>query len=162
MFRGRAHKLHFVGIGGIGMSGIAELLLNLGYDVRGSDLKASAVTERLQSMGATIFSGHDASNVGDADVVVTSSAVRGDNPEVVAARGLGVPVIRRAEMLAELMRLKHGIAVAGTHGKTTTTSLVATILDAGGVDPTMVIGGRLKSISSNARLGEGEYLVAEA
>ena len=162
MFRGRAHKLHFVGIGGIGMSGIAEVLLNLGYDVHGSDLKKSPVTDRLTSMGATIYQGHEATNVQDADVVVISTAVPRDNPEVVAAREKGIPVIRRAEMLAELMRMKYGIAVAGTHGKTTTTSLCSTILAEGGVDPTVVIGGKLKSISSNARLGEGEYLVAEA
>lgn len=162
MFRGRAQRLHFVGIGGIGMSGIAEVLLNLGYDVRGSDLSLSPVTERLASMGAQVFAEHRADHVEDADVVVISSAVRPTNAEVVAARAMGIPVIRRAEMLAELMRLKYGIAVAGTHGKTTTTSLVATILHHGGIDPTVVIGGRLKSIRSNARLGEGEYLVAEA
>lgn len=162
MFRGRAHRLHFVGIGGIGMSGIAEVLLNLGYDIHGSDMRSSAVTERLSSMGATIHGEHREANVSDCDVVVTSTAVRPDNPEVCEARRLGIPVIRRAEMLAELMRMKYGIAVAGTHGKTTTTSLCATILAEGGIDPTVVIGGRLKSISSNARLGEGEYLVAEA
>ena len=162
MFRGRAHRLHFVGIGGIGMSGIAEVLINLNYDVHGSDLKKSPVTERLSAMGATISVGHKAEHVQDADVVVISTAVPKDNPEVVAARENGIPVIRRAEMLAELMRMKYGIAVAGTHGKTTTTSLAATILAEGGVDPTVVIGGKLKSISSNARLGEGEYLVAEA
>lgn len=162
MFRNRAHKLHFVGIGGIGMSGIAEVLVTLGYDVRGSDLSPSATTERLISMGVTIFTGHAAQNVADADVVVISSAVKAENPEVREAYARGIPVIRRAEMLAELMRLKYGIAVAGAHGKTTTTSLIATILDRGGFDPTMVIGGRLKSISTNARLGAGEYLVAEA
>ncbi|MEZ4272024.1 MAG: UDP-N-acetylmuramate--L-alanine ligase [Myxococcota bacterium] len=162
MFRERAHKLHFVGIGGIGMSGIAEVLLNLGFDVRGSDLHLSPVTSRLENLGAKIFTGHDRQHVTDADVVVVSSAVKADNPEVVEARRAGIQVIRRAEMLAELMRLKYGIAVAGSHGKTTTTSLIATLLAKGGFDPTMVIGGRLKSISSNARLGEGEYLVAEA
>ncbi len=162
MFRGRAQRLHFIGIGGIGMSGIAEVLLNLGYDIRGSDLSDSLVTRRLAGMGATIFRGHDPENIADADVVVTSTAVSSDNPEVVQARRHGVPVIRRAEMLAELMRLKYGIAIAGTHGKTTTTSLAGEVLTAGGVDPTMVVGGRLKSLSSNARLGEGEYLVAEA
>ena len=162
MFRNRAHRLHFVGIGGIGMSGIAEVLKTLGYDVRGSDLHRSHVTVRLEGMGIKIFEGHMADHVVDADVVVTSSAVHNDNPEVVEAKLRGIPVIRRAEMLAELMRMKYGIAVAGTHGKTTTTSLIASILDKGGFDPTMVIGGRLKSISTNARLGAGEYLVAEA
>jgi UDP-N-acetylmuramate--alanine ligase len=162
VFRGRAQKLHFVGIGGIGMSGIAEVLVTLGYDVRGSDRAASSVTERLGQMGVTIYLGHRAEHVADADVVVISSAVDGSNAEVVEARRTNVPVIRRAEMLAELMRLKYGIAVAGTHGKTTTTSLIGTILTHGGFDPTLVIGGRLKSISTNARLGAGEYLVAEA
>ncbi len=162
MFRNRADKLHFVGIGGIGMSGIAEVLLNLGYDVRGSDAHPTVVTSRLANMGATIHSGHARQNVGDADVVVVSSAVKPDNPEILEAKSRGIPVIRRAEMLAELMRLKYGIAIAGTHGKTTTTSLIATILHEGGIDPTVVIGGRLKSIRSNARLGEGDYLVAEA
>lgn len=144
------------------MSGIAEVLVNLGYDVRGSDISRSPVTERLVALGATIHEGHARNHVGDADVVVVSTAIDQTNPEVVEARSRGIPVIRRAEMLAELMRLKYGIAVAGSHGKTTTTSLVATILDRGGIDPTMVIGGRLRSISSNAKLGEGEYLVAEA
>ncbi|MBI5511895.1 MAG: UDP-N-acetylmuramate--L-alanine ligase [Deltaproteobacteria bacterium] len=162
MFRDRAHRLHFVGIGGIGMSGIAEVLQNLGYDVRGSDAHPTPLTARLQGLGVTVFAGHDAAHVGDADVVVVSSAVRADNPEVVEARQRGIPVIPRAEMLAELMRLKYGIAIAGTHGKTTTTSLIATILEQGGLDPTMVIGGRLRSIRSNARLGAGDYLVAEA
>ena len=162
MFRGKARRLHFVGIGGIGMSGIAEVLSTLGYDVRGSDRAPSVATERLAKLGVRIFAGHRPENVADADVVVTSSAVHGDNPEVLEARRLNIPVIRRAEMLAELMRLKYGIAVAGTHGKTTTTSLIGTILTHGGFDPTLVIGGRLKSISTNARLGAGEYLVAEA
>ena len=162
MFRNRARRLHFVGIGGIGMSGIAEVLVTLGYDVRGSDLSTSAITERLTAMGVKVHPGHQAEHVGDADVVVISSAVKDTNPEVAEAARRGIPVIRRAEMLAELMRLKYGIAVAGTHGKTTTTSLVSAILDRGGYDPTIVIGGRLKSISSNARLGAGEYLVAEA
>lgn len=162
MFRGKARRLHFVGIGGIGMSGIAEVLVTLGYDVRGSDKTLSAVTERLAGMGVRIHVGHHADHVADADVVVTSSAVQADNPEVAQARRCNVPVIRRAEMLAELMRLKYGIAVAGTHGKTTTTSLIGTILTHGAFDPTLVIGGRLKSISTNARLGAGEYLVAEA
>ncbi len=162
MFRDRAHRLHFVGIGGIGMSGIAEVLLNLGYDVRGSDLRESEVTQRLSGFGATIFMGHHRSNIGDADVVVVSTAIQKDCPELVEARRLGIPVIRRAEMLAELMRMKYGIAIAGTHGKTTTTSLVGTILSEGDMDPTIVVGGRVKSLLSNARLGAGDYLVAEA
>ncbi|MBN1961451.1 MAG: UDP-N-acetylmuramate--L-alanine ligase [Deltaproteobacteria bacterium] len=162
MFRNCITRLHFVGIGGIGMSGIAEVLLNLGYDVRGSDTHLSPITERLAAMRARIYQGHHAQNINDAEVVVISSAVKADNPEVIEARQRGIPVIRRAEMLAELMRMKYGIAVAGTHGKTTTTSLIATILHAGEIDPTVVIGGRLKSLKSNARLGEGEYLVAEA
>ncbi|MCK5690078.1 UDP-N-acetylmuramate--L-alanine ligase, partial [Myxococcota bacterium] len=162
MFRGRAHKLHFVGIGGVGMSGIAEVLINLGYEVSGSDLAESAATQRLQSMGAKVYRGHVGENAEGVDVVVTSTAVAQSNPEVKYAREHGIPVIRRAEMLAELMRLKYGVAVAGTHGKTTTTSLVACILDKGGIDPTIVIGGKLRSISANARLGTGEYLVAEA
>ena len=162
MFRDRAHRLHFIGLGGIGMSGIAEVLINLGYDVRGSDVQPSLVTARLSALGATVHEGHAALHVGDADVVVVSTAVRADNPEVVEARRRGIPVIRRAEMLAELMRMKYGIAVAGTHGKTTTTSLVATVLGEGGFDPTIVIGGRLASLGTNAKLGEGEYLVAEA
>lgn len=162
MFRERAHRLHFVGIGGTGMSGIAEVLANLGYDVRGSDAHLSVVTARLESLGVSVHLGHAAEHVADADVVVVSTAIKRDNPEVVEARRRGIPVIRRAEMLAELMRMKYGIAVAGTHGKTTTTSLVAAILDRGGIDPTVVIGGRLKSLRTGARLGEGEYLVAEA
>lgn len=162
MFRNRVKRLHFVGIGGIGMSGIAEVLLNLGYDVRGSDTNPTPLTDRLGTLSAKVHAGHRAEHVGDAEVVIISSAVKADNPEVMEARRRGIPVIRRAEMLAELMRMKYGIAIAGTHGKTTTTSLIATILGAGNFDPTVVIGGRLKSISSNARLGEGEYLVAEA
>src|SRR5690554_3929804 len=158
----RIQLIHFVGIGGSGMSGIAEVLLNLGYDVSGSDLHASAVTQRLASLGAKVFIGHDAAQVDGAHVVVTSTAVAGNNPEVLAARRLGVPVVPRVVMLAELMRLKRGIAVAGTHGKTTTTSLVASVLASGGLDPTFVIGGRLNSAGSNAGLGQGEYLVAEA
>jgi len=154
--------MHFVGIGGIGMSGIAEVLLTLGYDVRGSDQQRSAVTTRLERLGAHVFLGHQAEHVGDADVLVTSTAILQSNPEVVVARERGIPVIRRAEMLAELMRLKYGIAISGTHGKTTTTSLVATVLASGAFDPTVVIGGRLKSMCSNARLGTGDYLVAEA
>ena len=156
------NHLHFVGIGGAGMSGIAEVMLNLGYVVSGSDLAKSAVTERLQSLGARVFCGHDKKHIRGADAVVISSAVHEDNPEVVAARELGIPVVPRAVMLAELMRLRRGIAIAGAHGKTTTTSLTASLLAAGGLDPTFVIGGRLNSAGANARLGTGEFLVAEA
>ena len=159
---GRIKIIHFVGIGGSGMGGIAEVLHNLGYSVQGSDLKANAVTERLASMGVRIFTGHRASNADGADVVVVSTAVASANPEVTAARARRVPVVPRAEMLGELMRFRQSIAVAGTHGKTTTTSLVASVLAEGGEDPTFVIGGRLKSAGSNARLGTGRYLVAEA
>ena len=159
---GRTRRIHFVGIGGIGMSGIAELLANQGYAVSGSDAKASDVTRRLETLGVRVVTGHAAEHVGDADVVVVSSAVRPTNPEVVAARTRGIPVIPRAEMLAELMRLKQGIAVAGAHGKTTTTSMVALLLDRAGLDPTAVIGGKLSAFGSNARLGQGSYLVAEA
>lgn len=158
----RIQRIHFVGIGGSGMSGIAEVLMNLGYEVSGSDLQASAVTQRLAALGATVHVGHAESQVQGVHVVVTSTAVAGNNPEVLAARRLGIPVVPRVIMLAELMRLKRGIAVAGTHGKTTTTSLVASVLAAGGLDPTFVIGGRLNSAGSNAGLGQGEYLVAEA
>lgn len=156
------NHLHFVGIGGAGMSGIAEVMLNLGYVVSGSDLSKSAVTERLQSRGARVFCGHDKKHIRGADAVVISSAVHEDNPEVVAARELGIPVVPRAVMLAELMRLRRGIAIAGAHGKTTTTSLTASLLAAGDLDPTFVIGGRLNSAGANARLGTGEFLVAEA
>jgi len=159
---GRIRRTHFVGIGGAGMSGIAEVLLNLGYEVSGSDLRESAVTRRLQKQGARIYLGHGSANVESVDVVVVSSAVREDNPEVVAARQQRIPVVPRAEMLAEIMRFRYGIAVAGTHGKTTTTSLVASLLAEAGCDPTFVIGGRLNSTDSNARLGTGRYLVAEA
>jgi UDP-N-acetylmuramate--alanine ligase len=158
----KIQRIHFVGIGGIGMSGIAEVLLNLGYKVSGSDLKVSAITHRLASMGALTFEGHRAENIVGAEVVVTSSAISRDNPEVVAAHASHVPVIPRAEMLAELMRLKYGIAIAGMHGKTTTTSMVATVLAAGGLDPTVVIGGRVDAMGSNARVGKSEYFVAEA
>jgi UDP-N-acetylmuramate--alanine ligase len=158
----RIHTIHFVGIGGSGMGGIAEVLLNLGYRVQGSDLKPNGVTERLTGMGAHIHFGHRAENVAAADVVVVSSAVAADNPEVAAALARRVPVVPRAEMLGELMRFRESVAVAGTHGKTTTTSLVSSILAEGGLDPTFVIGGRLKSAGSNARLGAGRYLVAEA
>ena len=158
----KIQRIHFVGIGGIGMSGIAEVLLNLGYKVSGSDLKASAVTQRLAGLGATIFEGHRAENITDAEVVVTSSAIATDNPEVTAAHNLHIPVIQRAEMLSELMRLKYGIAIAGMHGKTTTTSMVAAVLASGGLDPTVVVGGRVDAMGSNARLGKSQYLVAEA
>jgi UDP-N-acetylmuramate--alanine ligase len=159
---GKTRHVHFVGIGGIGMSGIAELLANLGYAVSGSDAKRSAVTERLATLGIRVDLGHDAANVGDADVVVVSSAVRPSNPEVVEAARRQVPVIPRAEMLAELMRLRFSIAVAGAHGKTTTTSMIALVLERAGLDPTAVIGGRLSAFGSNARLGRGEFMVAEA
>jgi len=158
----KIQRIHFVGVGGIGMSGIAEVLLNLGYKISGSDLKSSAVTQRLAAMGAQIFAGHGSENVAGADVVVTSSAILRDNPEVTEAARLHIPVIQRAEMLAELMRLKYGIAIAGMHGKTTTTSMVATVLAAGGLDPTVVVGGRVDALGSNARLGKSQYLVAEA
>ena len=158
----RIHTVHFVGIGGSGMSGIAEVMLSLGYAVQGSDLKPGKQTQRLEKQGATIFIGHAADNIDNADAVVVSSAVDETNPEVVAARERVMPVVQRAEMLAELMRFRYSIAVAGTHGKTTTTSLVASILAEGGLDPTFVIGGRLKSADANARLGQGDYLVAEA
>ncbi len=161
MFK-KIQKLHFVGIGGIGMSGIAELLLNLGYQVSGSDLKSSALTERLAALGGRICIGHRAENVGEANVVVISSAVRPENVEVVEARRRQIPVIPRAEMLAELMRLKHGIVIAGAHGKTSTTSMVATVLVHAGLDPTVIIGGRLNALGSNAKLGKGEFLVAES
>jgi UDP-N-acetylmuramate--alanine ligase len=159
---GRTRHIHFVGIGGIGMSGIAELLANLGYEVSGSDAKRTEVTDRLAGLGVTIATGHAAAHVGGADVVVVSSAIAGSNPEVAEARRRHVPVIPRAEMLAELMRLRYGIAVAGAHGKTTTTSMVALLLDRAGLDPTAVIGGRLSAFGSNARLGKGDYMVAEA
>ncbi|ADI85819.1 UDP-N-acetylmuramate--L-alanine ligase [Geobacter sulfurreducens] len=159
---GKIEKIHFVGIGGIGMSGIAEVLLNLGYKVSGSDLKQSDTTDRLASLGGEIRFGHGRENVADVDVVVTSTAVRDDNPEVVEAKRRMIPVIPRAEMLAELMRMKYGIAIAGTHGKTTTTSMVATVLTHGGIDPTIVIGGKLNTLGTNAKLGQGQFLVAEA
>lgn len=158
----KKYHIHFVGIGGIGMSGIAELLLNLGYKVSGSDLAKSSITERLEALGGAIYTGHAAGQVKGADVVVVSSAVGRDNPEVAAALEAAVPVIPRAEMLAELMRLKFSVAVAGAHGKTTTTSIVAAVLDKGGLDPTVVIGGKLKSIDTNALLGRGDFIVAEA
>jgi UDP-N-acetylmuramate--alanine ligase len=159
---GKIEKIHFVGIGGIGMSGIAEVLLNLGYKVSGSDLRKSETTERLSLLGGEIFYGHAGENIADADVVVISSAVKDDNPEVMEAKERLIPVIPRAEMLAELMRMKYGIAIAGTHGKTTTTAMISTILGHAGIDPTIVIGGKLNSIGTNARLGQGKFLVAEA
>ena len=161
MYKKNQH-IHFVGIGGIGMSGIAELLINLGYRVSGSDVKPSEITKRLKALGARIATRHAGRNLKDADVVVVSSAIRSDNPEIVFAHEHNIPVIPRAEMLAELMRLKYGIAVAGAHGKTTTTSLIATVLEHGGFDPTVVIGGRLNKTNTNAALGSGEFLVAEA
>jgi UDP-N-acetylmuramate--alanine ligase len=161
MFATSQHA-HFIGIGGIGMSGIAEILLNLGMKVSGSDLKRSAVTDRLAALGATVYEGHNAANVAGATVVVTSSAVHAKNLEVLAAQARKIPVIQRAEMLAELMRVKYGIAIAGMHGKTTTTSMVAAVLSAGGLDPTVVVGGRVDALGSNARLGASRYLVAEA
>jgi UDP-N-acetylmuramate--alanine ligase len=159
---GRTRHIHFVGIGGAGMSGIAEILHNLGYKVSGSDMKSGVATERLQKIGIDVRQGHAADQVSGSDVVVVSSAVASDNPEVLAARNKRIPVIPRAQMLAEIMRFRHGIAIAGTHGKTTTTSLVASLLAEEGLDPTFVIGGQLNSIGSNARLGSGKYLVAEA
>jgi UDP-N-acetylmuramate--alanine ligase len=159
---GKTRRVHFVGIGGIGMSGIAELLANLGYEVSGSDAKRSEITARLEGLGVTVHVGHRAGHVGAADVVVYSSAVRPDNPELAEARARHVPVIPRAEMLAELMRLRFGIAVAGAHGKTSTTSMIAIVLERAGLDPTAVIGGRLSAFGSNARLGRGEYMVVEA
>jgi UDP-N-acetylmuramate--alanine ligase len=163
MFRNKVRTIHFVGIGGIGMSGIAEVLLTLGFAVTGSDLKDSASVKRLRSLGAVVHLGHAPGNIGPADVVVRSSAVTAENPEIAAALGAGVPVIQRAEMLGELMRLKYGIAIAGTHGKTTTTSMIAQCLGTAGMDPTVVIGGKLDSLGgTNARLGAGDWLVAEA
>jgi len=159
---GRVKHVHLVGIGGAGMSGIAEVLVNLGFSVSGSDLKRSDVTDRLQALGGRIHIGHDAANIEGADVVVTSTAVARDNPEVLAARERIVPVIPRVEMLAELMRMKFSVAVGGTHGKTTTTSLIAAVLSAGGLDPTVVVGGRIKAMGSGARLGASQYMVAEA
>src|SRR5210317_2099775 len=159
---GRMRKLHFVGIGGAGMNGIAQVMLNLGYQISGSDIKANPATDRLAEQGATIHIGHATENVSGVDAVVISGAVKAYNPEVVAAREQRIPVVPRAEMLAEIMRFRYGIAVAGTHGKTTTTSLVASLLAEGGLDPTFVIGGLLNSANSNARLGSGRYLVAEA
>src|SRR5579875_1323096 len=158
----KAQRVHFIGIGGIGMSGIAEIVLNLGYAVSGSDLRRSSITARLESLGVVLFEGHAAANVIGSGVVVVSSAINEENPEVREARARKIPVIQRAEMLAELMRLKYGIAVAGMHGKTTTTSMIASVLAAGELDPTVVVGGRVDALGSNARLGKSHYLVAEA
>jgi len=160
--RRKVKNIHFVGIGGIGMSGIAEVLLTLGYTVSGSDISRSDTTQRLASLGASVYTGHNASHLGNSDVVVTSTAVKATNPEVMEAHRRGIPVIPRAEMLAELLKMKFSIAVSGSHGKTTTTSMVATVLAHGGLDPTMVIGGKLASIESNAKMGNGEVIVAEA
>ena len=158
----RTRRIHFVGVGGIGMSGIAEVLNNLGYQVSGSDMREGATTVRLRELGVEVRIGHAEANVDGAHVVVRSSAVPDHNPEVSAARDAGIPVIPRAEMLAELMRMKHGVAVAGSHGKTTTTSLLAAIFEEGGMDPTVVVGGKLNSVGTNAVLGRGDWMVAEA
>jgi UDP-N-acetylmuramate--alanine ligase len=162
VFLGRTKRVHFVGVGGIGMSGIAEVLVNLGFEVSGSDMRASELTARLQSMGAAIWTGHDGQHVAGADVVVYSSAVTHDNPELVEARRLDIPTIPRGEMLAELMRLKYAVTIAGAHGKTSTTSLVASVLAQGGLDPTVIVGGKVRALSSNARLGGSRYVVGEA
>lgn len=159
---GKIGRIHFVGIGGIGMSGIAEVLSNMGYRVTGSDIKHSPVVERLESLGITVFIGHSGNNVGNSDVVVVSSAIKRDNPEVLFASENKIPVIARAEMLSELMRLKFGIAVVGSHGKTTTTSMIASVLYSGDLDPTMVVGGKVKKLGTNARLGRGKFMVVEA
>ncbi len=159
---GKLKNIHFIGIGGAGMSGIAEVLINLGYQVSGSDMRASKVTERLQEKGATVYIGHAAENINNTDVIVTSTAVNNENVEVIAAREQRIPIIPRAEMLAEIMRFRFGIAIAGTHGKTTTTSLLAVLMTEAGLDPTFVIGGLLNSAGTNAKLGESHYLVAEA
>ncbi len=162
MFRGRVRHVHFVGVGGIGMSGLAEILRTLDFEVTGSDLRPNENTRRLESLGARVFLGHTAENVEGADVVVYSSAIGRDNPEIVHARGLEIPIIPRAEMLAELMRVRYAVTIAGSHGKTTTTSLVATVLRAAGLDPTVVVGGKVNALGTNARLGEGDLFVAEA
>jgi len=162
MFLGKVKKIHFVGIGGIGMSGIAELMLNLGYKVTGSDLHETEVTEHLKNLGAAVYKGHSVKNISDTDMLVYSSAVKMDNPEIIAANEKNILVIRRAEMLGEIMRMKYSVAVAGTHGKTTTTSIIGLVLTEGGLDPTLIIGGKLISLKSNVKLGDGNFLVAEA
>src|SRR5271154_2096863 len=162
MFRGRVRHVHFVGVGGIGMSGLAEILRTLEFEVSGSDKKPNDITRRLETLGVTIHEGHRAENVAHADVVVYSSAIPSDNPEIVRARELDIPIIPRAEMLAELMRVKYCVTIAGSHGKTTTTSLVSTVLRAAGLDPTVVVGGQVNALGSNARLGAGDLFVAEA
>jgi UDP-N-acetylmuramate--alanine ligase len=162
MFLGRVRSIHFVGIGGIGMSGLAEVLRTLGFDVSGSDLKPNENTRRLESLGARVFFGHEGSHVSRADVVVYSSAISATNPEMLSARAAEIPTIPRAEMLAELMRTRYAVTIAGSHGKTTTTSLVATILRAAGLDPTVVVGGKVNALGTNARLGKGDLFVAEA
>ncbi len=162
MYRKNIQHIHLVGIGGIGMSGIAEVLLNLGYKITGSDLKETEITKRLSQLGCSITYYHRRENVEGADVVVISSAIKGDNPEVQEAKAKMIPVIPRAEMLAELMRMKYGIAVAGSHGKTSTTSMIAHVLEAGGFDPTIIVGGRLNTVGAHAKLGEGDFIVAEA
>ena len=162
MFRGRVRHVHFVGIGGVGMSGLAEILRSLEFEVSGSDLKESSTTRRLSSLGVRIDLGHRADNVRGVDVVVYSSAIRAENPELVEARALGIPAIARAEMLAELMRVKYGVAIAGSHGKTSTTAMVAQVLSGAGLDPTIVIGGRLNILGSSAKMGKGDLMVAEA
>ncbi|MGH7885511.1 MAG: UDP-N-acetylmuramate--L-alanine ligase [Thermodesulfobacteriota bacterium] len=159
---GKIKRIHFIGIGGIGMSGIAEVLLNMGYEISGSDLKKSPIVERLEKLGAQIWIGHSGENIKGSDVVVYSSAVKEDNPEVISANAANIPLIPRAEMLSELMRLKFGIAVLGSHGKTTTTSMIASVLTHGGLDPTIVVGGRVKTLGTNAHLGSGKFMVAEA
>jgi UDP-N-acetylmuramate--alanine ligase len=162
MFLGKTHRIHFIGIGGSGMSGIAEVLINQDYEVSGTDPSSSRVTDHLKALGADIRHSHSPENIIGKHVVVVSSAISDSNVEVLAAREQSIPVIPRAEMLAELMRMKHGIAIAGTHGKTTTTSLVATVLAAGNLDPTVIIGGRIKNMGGHAKLGQSQYLIAEA
>src|SRR4051812_15996735 len=162
MFRGRVRHVHFIGIGGIGMSGLAEILRTLDFDVSGSDLKPNEITRRLETLGVQVFTGHRAENVKGADVVVYSSAIDNQNPEIARARALEIPIIRRAEMLAELMRVKYCVSIAGSHGKTTTTSIVSSVLRAAGLDPTVVVGGKVNALGSNARLGAGDLFRAEA
>jgi UDP-N-acetylmuramate--alanine ligase len=162
MFLGKVKKIHFVGIGGIGMSGIAELMINLGYKISGSDIHETEITDRLKKLGGVIHNNHNAENISDADMVVYSSAIPRDNPELKSALKKNILIISRAEMLGEIMRMKYSIAIAGTHGKTTTTSMIGLVLTYGGFDPTLIVGGKLKSLKSNVKLGQGEFLVAEA